>query len=794
MRPAALRHRSGNEPAGKMAQRNPPEAGAPWQETRAALGRLAESLSCSRCSDILKKPVNIGGCEHVFCLTCIGDCIGTACPVCHMPAMVQDLKVNRQLDNIIKIYSKLQSLQGRDFSGSGDNLCAPQEVTCESGIVKKEIKMWFSPRSRKMRFTLKKKSERAEQPVTPKVVTNKDSQPHDPSSVYDFVSSPPSQDPFKEGRKALPKCKRKLKKRTLRDINQQWGLLEGRQKNISRHGKSSPNETKETSVSFCSQTVVIPSPDPQSPPMHKPIMGEGDVQNANEPSTGGSSTSVKYTGRKSSDNLSGTCGADVESLTSEQCLPSEWETPWLKRSRLLTGSPTSFSKRLRRKEQSSCRRMSLVKGSPRQSSEHVLGKTSPTFDCVKSTPIVSTIFTLRSAGNYSGSNKVVPETPPWTNNPTQRAIQGVQLFSKKSPNNLSAKRNHKGETLLHIASIEGNLSTVEHLLKSGADPNVQDYAGWTPLHEACNHGHKEVAELLLQHGALLNAPGYQNDLPLHDAVKNGHTSVVELLLLHGASRDAVNIFGHKPVDYAETEKMKSLLMLSVNNESSTLTQCAEHINLNNPRDGPVVLLGSGLDPVKQQLLSKLAVVLKARLCTEFNSTVTHIIIPDPPVRSTMKCLLAVLAGSWILTFKWVEACLQSGAREQEEKYEVNGGPQRGRWNKEQLLPKLFDGCYFYFLGMFKEHNKDDLKELVKAGGGQILMRKPKSDNDVTQTINTVAYHAEITSDQSFCTVYIIYDGSSSYKPEKIRQGKVWEVPTKWLIDCVTSFQLLPVKQ
>lgn len=29
------------------------------------------------------------------------------------------------------------------------------------------------------------------------------------------------------------------------------------------------------------------------------------------------------------------------------------------------------------------------------------------------------------------------------------------------------------------------------------------------------------------------------------------------------------------MDYAETEKMKSLLMLSVNNESSTVTQCAE---------------------------------------------------------------------------------------------------------------------------------------------------------------------------------------------------------------------------
>uniref|UniRef100_A0A670YDL9 BRCT domain-containing protein n=1 Tax=Pseudonaja textilis TaxID=8673 RepID=A0A670YDL9_PSETE len=143
---------------------------------------------------------------------------------------------------------------------------------------------------------------------------------------------------------------------------------------------------------------------------------------------------------------------------------------------------------------------------------------------------------------------------------------------------------------------------------------------------------------------------------------------------------------------------------------------------------------------------------------------------------------------------WVEASLRSGTFEPEEKYEVDGGPRQGRLNTEQLLPKLFDGCYFYFLGIFKEHKKDDLKELVKAGGGQILLRKPKSDNDVTQTINTVAYHAEITSDQSFCTQYIIYDASSNYKPQNVRQGKVWEVPSRWLIDCVMSFQLLPVKK
>ncbi|XP_063286037.1 BRCA1-associated RING domain protein 1 [Pelobates fuscus] len=368
-------------------------------------------------------------------------------------------------------------------------------------------------------------------------------------------------------------------------------------------------------------------------------------------------------------------------------------------------------------------------------------------------------------------------------------------FVRVSPNRFpNAKRNHRGETMLHLASIKGDLQEVGVLLKNGANPNVKDNAGWTPLHEACNHGHTKVVELLLKHHVLVNTAGYQNDTPLHDASKNGHLAIVQLLLSHGSSPDAVNIFGLRPVDYAETEEIKSAFLEKRTNKEPQVTHPCTVLSPRQHQEEPIVLVASGLTTAQRTDLSKLAAQLKAEICSEFNKAVTHVIVNDEPMLRTMKCMMGTLVGCWILTFSWVKASLTSQGREPENKYEVHGGPHRARLNREQLLPKLLDGCYFYFLGCFKEHRKEDMMELVKVAGGQILNRQPKPDSDVTQSINTVAYHAEVDSDQRFCTQYILYDKTSKYCPSTVRQGKVWFVQSDWLINCITSFQLLPVLQ
>ncbi|XP_009283415.1 PREDICTED: BRCA1-associated RING domain protein 1 [Aptenodytes forsteri] len=738
---------------------------------------------------VLREPVSLGQCEHVFCLSCVGDCVGTECPVCHMPAWVQDAQINRQLDNMIQLCSKLRHLLDADTSDSTEDLSIPTDSDFGKKNKKEQVKMWFSPRSRKIRCILNKS-----QPES-----KSDDLCQDTPSIYDFFPSPPREKPSKPTKKPTQRQSKKMKKKRLADINKVWSLQKPEQK-----GGVEEKTPKEKRVTVCSQPVVLCTPEPSSP--EETLQQESVKEADSSKNTESVEIPPQVKSSEKKDNSEVVCLAQVskeKNCATETSLSTENETTPLKRGREQSRLPvTSQSKR------------------PRRTERNIIGKSVSQSDCLEELPqgcpispvtehktpaqnsssvskLTDTVMKTRSSALFQAINSPSlsksPSTPSTSKTCNQVGIPHSPSVLKSPGGNTIARRNYKGETLLHVASIKGDLAAVEQLLKNGADPNVKDNAGWTPLHEACNHGHKEVVELLLQYKALVNTTGYQNDSPLHDAAKNGHVSIAELLLLHGASRDAVNIFGLRPVDYAESEKMKCVLMLPVKNESFSLNQPSEALSPSQPRDGPLGILGSSLSSEQQKLLNKLAIVLKARRCTEFNSRVTHLVIPDVPMPSTVKCMMAVLTGCWVLKFEWVQACLQTTVREQEEKYEIQGGPQRGRLNREQLLPKLFDGCYFYFLGSFNRHQKSDLVELVRAAGGQILVRQPKPDSDVTQTINTVAYHAESTSDQRFCTQYVIYDVSSKFKPEKIRQGKVWMAPSSWLIDCVMSFQLLPVK-
>uniref|UniRef100_A0A8C5V2G0 BRCA1-associated RING domain protein 1 n=1 Tax=Microcebus murinus TaxID=30608 RepID=A0A8C5V2G0_MICMU len=741
------RVRSGNEP--RPAPAMEPAGRGAWAHSRAALGRLENLLRCSRCD-------------------CVSDCIGTRCPVCHTPAWIQDVKINRQLDSMIQLCSKLQNLLHDNQLSDLKEDTSRKSLFNDAENKKNSIKMWFSPRSKKVRYIVSKVSVQTQ----PQVMKDGNAQQ---ASMYEFVSTTPPVAVSERAKKTSKRSDKKQKKKTVAEINQKWNLEAKKE-----DGELDAKEEFKEKLESCSPPSVFAH--------HHQVNGEIDLLasgSVTESQCLGNLTEVSLplaeqieSPDPDSRNEVGTPEEKVceNHLTSEKSLPLGHNGKRGCRSRL--SSP--ISKRCR-------------SHTPSTSGDFV----KPTVLFENTPPSKRKVGDTRSRKSRTILDESVtslsPGTPPSTlNTSSYRRMMSSPSAMKLLPSSLVAgKRNHRGETLLHIASIKGDIPSVEYLLQNGSDPNVKDHAGWTPLHEACNHGHLKVVELLLQHKALVNSTGYQNDSPLHDAVKNGHVDIVKLLLSYGASRNAVNIFGLRPVDYTDNENMKSLLLLPEKNESSSTSHCSV-MNTGQRRDRPLVLIGSGLSSEQQNMLSELATVLKAKKCAEFDSTVTHVIVPGDVVQSTLKCMLGILSGCWILKFEWVKACLQRKICVQEEKYEIPEGPQRSRLNREQLLPRLFDGCYFYLGGTFTHHPKDSLIKLVTAAGGQILSRKPKPDSDVTQTINTVAYHAKPDSDQRFCTQYIIYEDLSNYCPERVRQGKVWMAPSSWFIDCVMSFELLPL--
>ncbi|GLD59947.1 BRCA1-associated RING domain protein 1-like isoform X2 [Lates japonicus] len=719
--------------------------------------------------------------------SCAGLRAGDGCVVCHSPAWVKDIQINRQLSSIIQLFSSLESLLNP--IEQPDSMVAEIQTQPGSPVLKqkKNFKIWFSPRSRKVRCTVEKPSE----------VSVPDSR--SPGETVAPQCSNENRNRKKRStkkKKALvqgatrttqKQTKEKIKKKRLEDINQQWGLIEVdalKEKEEQPFAEGAGKSSKR--VSFLSPAVTSDEPQSEVPQGSTNELSPGR-STMRESLSGGSMAEKNYkasAGQSISDSViqQNTLSANDLNLTDDpekqdNISPLKHSS---KRTRVVEKVGTLETTPKRPRASPGRQRKSLGQMSPVVLNPPLL--TSPR--CEKSTKISreehgDSPSVLASAGRKSPRTHGAPVGRPSSGSPAV------------------TKRNHKGETLLHLAAIKGDVEAVKELLDQGADPNLKDNAGWTPLHEACNLGHVAVVEVLVSRGALLNTPGYENDSPLHDAVRNGHSAIVKLLLQLGASQNVLNLYGKRPADYAVSLEMLEIFQKASEgtqyantsfSPSTSLSAVSDYVR----KDEMVVFLPSKLSPPAQLQLTKLGQLLGGRVADTFSGSVSHVVVPEGHMPTTYSTLLGLLAGCWVVRYSWVEACLQAGKWMPETEHEAGEGPQRSRINRCSLLPPLFDGCFFFLLGSFKAPTKDELTKLLREGGGQLLSRQPKPDSDVTQTLNAAAYHALPGSDQALCTQYIVFDPQGPHKPTVVRRGKVWSAPSTWIIDCIAAFQLLPV--
>ncbi|KAK1277173.1 hypothetical protein QJS04_geneDACA022143 [Acorus gramineus] len=168
-----------------------------------------------------------------------------------------------------------------------------------------------------------------------------------------------------------------------------------------------------------------------------------------------------------------------------------------------------------------------------------------------------------------------------------------------------------------------------------------------------------------------------------------------------------------------------------------------------------VLCCSGLNHAEKEIILEFIKLTGISVAKTWTPTTTHVIAStdeNGAYGRTIKTLMAVLEGKWILNIDWIKACMKVMTMVDEEQYEIKvdrhgikDGPRLGRLRIINKEPKLFSTLEFYFIGDFKPSYKSYLQELVITGGGTILYRKPIS-----------MYQGRLPNRSSSCKTIIVY--------------------------------------
>ncbi|VDD77837.1 unnamed protein product [Mesocestoides corti] len=356
----------------------------------------------------------------------------------------------------------------------------------------------------------------------------------------------------------------------------------------------------------------------------------------------------------------------------------------------------------------------------------------------------------------------------------------VPLLKKLLANGLSPNiRDHAGWTPLHEAVLRGHVEAAECLLKEG--DAVVDMPGGpdleTALHEAVVNRRVECVQLLLRYHAdpnFTNGHGLTTLQVCDKAIEENRAAV----LVKDRSRKDSKKYCHASQALETFKTIKGILEEASTTQSSkpptqddaslkaegdkASNSAASKIFTERRRLRPVIL-GTGLSRLQRTQLARVASIIHARVASEMSSEVTHLITgttigtspkdkkrkkadpaktptsashPGATCPRTLKFLLAVLQGCWILSFDWIETCEVVKMRVEEEAFEVmgcNASPQSGssrraRRAREAGSAGLFHGFRFCLLGNFAypTPSRVDLAALITAGGGTVFSREISS--------------------------------------------------------------------
>ncbi|KAJ3680022.1 hypothetical protein LUZ60_016300 [Juncus effusus] len=143
-----------------------------------------------------------------------------------------------------------------------------------------------------------------------------------------------------------------------------------------------------------------------------------------------------------------------------------------------------------------------------------------------------------------------------------------------------------------------------------------------------------------------------------------------------------------------------------------------------------LICGSALSKEDKEILDQFENMTGINITNNWESNVTHVIAStnfQGGYSRTLKVLMAILGGKWVLSVDWLKACLKAGRPVKEEEFEINFdvhgtfyGPKTGRLRAKQNAPLLFSEFRFHFSGHYMPYYKSHLEELIFAAGGLVI--------------------------------------------------------------------------
>ncbi|XP_066346062.1 BRCA1-associated RING domain protein 1-like [Miscanthus floridulus] len=202
-----------------------------------------------------------------------------------------------------------------------------------------------------------------------------------------------------------------------------------------------------------------------------------------------------------------------------------------------------------------------------------------------------------------------------------------------------------------------------------------------------------------------------------------------------------------------------------------------------------VICGSALIGHEREILDQFECHTGITITNTWSSDVTHVIASTDErgaCARTLKVLMAILAGKWVLNVNWLKACIEARKPIPEEPYEIRcdvhgsvDGPRSGRLRAMQQAPSLFAGLAFYFSGCFMPGYKANLEDLIAAAGGSILEKTELSSTSL------ILYSMEPPQGNNLDTLETINKRIAEAQELAAMVG-CKAIPHTWLLDSIAS--------